>query len=47
MIRKRRKPDFLLVLVVVVGLGVIISMKLQPGAQAPAASPAVSVASTK
>lgn len=31
MIRKRKKPDFLFVLAVIVGLGVIISMKAQPG----------------
>lgn len=30
MIKKRRKPDFLLVLAVIVALGVVITMKAQP-----------------
>lgn len=32
MIRKRRRPDFLFVLAVIVGLGVILTMKVQAGA---------------
>ena len=32
MIKKRRKPDFMFVLAVIVGLGVIITMKAQTGA---------------
>lgn len=32
MIKKRRKPDFIFVLAVIVGLGVILTMKAQAGA---------------
>ena len=32
--KRRRKPDFLLLLAIIVGIGVIITMRVQAGADA-------------
>lgn len=40
--KKKRKPDFLFVLAIIVGIGVIITMRTQPGADAQLAQGAAS-----
>lgn len=41
MIKKRRKPDFMFVLAVIVALGVIITMKAQAGSGHPTQSASI------